>query len=532
MREILTKRWDYIIISMNSLCYTLAREKEASQRMEKEAILTVQNIYKDFGTVQALKDVSISFMPGKIHGLIGENGSGKSTLSSVISGIYPASSGNMFLNGKEYCPTSIIEGEKNGICMIVQEMGTIGGITTAANIFAGQENLFSKFGIVNKKAMTKAAQKALDDIGASDIDAGASIDEESFENRKIVEIARAMYHPVQVLIVDETTTALSQKGRTIIYKIMDKLRTEGKVVIFISHDLDELTEHCDVVTILRDGVYIDTLQKETIMPDTMRRLMVGRQIEEDYYRNDFEMFQPGKPVLSITGLCVDNTLKDISFDLHEGEILGIGGLTDSGMHDLGKLVFGIGKPDRGNVTFCADGECVKSPGVAIRHKMGYVSKNRDKESVLNQSDIQDNICLPSYDKIKKGCYISPAREKELATQQSTTLQIKMSSLRQLCGQLSGGNKQKVALAKWLGNDSDILIMDCPTRGIDVGVKAAIYKLMDEYRKSGKSILMISEELPELIGMSDRILILKEGKVTKEFTRDKKLAESDVIRHMI
>lgn len=175
---------------------------------------------------------------------------------------------------------------------------------------------------------------------------------------------------------------------------------------------------------------------------------------------------------------------------------------------------------------------MKSPGVAIRHKMGYVSKNRDKESVLNQSDIQDNICLPSYDKIKKGCYISPAREKELATQQSTTLQIKMSSLRQLCGQLSGGNKQKVALAKWLGNDSDILIMDCPTRGIDVGVKAAIYKLMDEYRKSGKSILMISEELPELIGMSDRILILKEGKVTKEFTRDKKLAESDVIRHMI
>lgn len=185
--------------------------------------------------------------------------------------------------------------------------------------------------------MTKAAQKALDDIGASDIDAGASIDEESFENRKIVEIARAMYHPVQVLIVDETTTALSQKGRTIIYKIMDKLRTEGKVVIFISHDLDELTEHCDVVTILRDGVYIDTLQKENIMPDTMRRLMVGRQIEEDYYRNDFEMFQPGKPVLSITGLCVDNTLKDISLISMKGKSLESGDLPTAGCTILGNL---------------------------------------------------------------------------------------------------------------------------------------------------------------------------------------------------
>ena len=500
--------------------------------MEKEAILCVKDICKNFGTVKALKSVSTSFYPGEIHGLIGENGSGKSTLSSVISGIYPPDGGSMSLNGQEYRPSSIIDGERHGICMIVQEMGTINGITVAANIFAGQEEKFSRFGIVNKKAMTEAAQKALENIGVSDICASAGIDEESFENRKIVEIARAMCHEVQVLIVDETTTALSQKGRTLIYALMDRLRREGKAVIFISHDLDELTEHCDTVTVLRDGVFIKTLSKEEINPGTMRQLMVGRQIDEDYYRNDYDNYLGKEAVLSVENLSAEHVLKNITFQLRAGEILGIGGLTDSGMHDLGKLAFAIGKADEGKVIFCKNGEAVTSPGRAIRHKIGYVSKNRDKESILNQSNIQDNICLPSYDKLKKGCYIAPSSEKKLAGEQSETLQIKMSSLKQLCGQLSGGNKQKVALAKWLGNDSDILILDCPTRGIDVGVKAAIYRLMDEYRKSGKAILMISEELPELIGMSDRILILKDGELVQEFQRAKDLTEADIIQYMI
>ncbi len=500
--------------------------------MKKEAILTVQDIRKNFGTVQALKGVSVAFYRGEIHGLIGENGSGKSTLSSVISGIYTSDGGKMFLEGKEYCPACIQDGEKRGIRMIVQEMGTIGGITVAANIFAGKEELFAKCGIVNKKAMVKEAQKALDAIGASDIQADGAIEEESFENRKIVEIARAMYQEAKVLIVDETTTALSQKGRKIIYDLMDRLRREGKAVIFISHDLDELEAHCDTVTVLRDGVFIQTLDKENIDPDTMRRLMVGRQIEEDYYRNDYGDSAAGEKILSVSELCMGTALKKVSFTLKKGEILGIGGLTDSGMHELGKLVFGIDRPDSGSVTYGADKIKINSPGKAIKHKMGYVSKNRDKESILNQSNILDNICLPSYDKIRKGCYISKKAEKALAEGESGRLQIKMSSLNQLCCQLSGGNKQKVALAKWLGNDSDILILDCPTRGIDVGVKAAIYKLMDTYRKSGKSILMISEELPELLGMSDRILILKDGVVTKEFNRSRDLTEADMIRYMI
>ena len=500
--------------------------------MKKEAILQVNGIYKSFGVVKALKDVSISFLPGEIHGLIGENGSGKSTLSSIISGIYSCNQGEMILDGKVYKPTSIMDGEKHGICMIVQEMGTIGGITVATNVFAGKEELFSRLGIVNRKAMNRAAQEALDKIGASYIKAENKIDEESFENRKIVEIARAMFNDVKVLIIDETTTALSQKGRELIYQIMDRLKDENKVVIFISHDLDELTEHCNTVTVLRDGVYIKTLHGEEIQPDVMRQLMIGREVQDNYYRDDYDDYRGGEDVITVENVCTEGGLKNVSFALKKGEILGIGGLTDSGMHDLGRTVFGLEKCEKGSVYLSSSSEKIQSPQKAIRHKIGYVSKNRDKESILNQSNIMDNICLPSYDKIKQGIYIAPKAEKNLAEQESNVLKIKMSSLKQLCGQLSGGNKQKVALAKWLGNDSDILILDCPTRGIDVGVKAAIYKLMDDYRKEGKSILMISEELPELIGMSDRILILKDGMISKEFDRSRDLTESEAIKYMI
>ena len=500
--------------------------------MKKEAILQVNGIYKSFGVVKALNDVSISFLPGEIHGLIGENGSGKSTLSSIISGIYSCNQGEMILDGKVYKPTSIMDGEKHGICMIVQEMGTIGGITVAANVFAGKEELFSRLGIVNRKAMNRAAQEALDKIGASYIKAENKIDEESFENRKIVEIARAMFNDVKVLIIDETTTALSQKGRELIYQIMDRLKDENKVVIFISHDLDELTEHCNTVTVLRDGVYIKTLHGEEIQPDVMRQLMIGREVQDNYYRDDYDDYRGGEDVITVENVCTEGGLKNVSFALKKGEILGIGGLTDSGMHDLGRTVFGLEKCEKGSVYLSSSSEKIQSPQKAIRHKIGYVSKNRDKESILNQSNIMDNICLPSYDKIKQGIYIAPKAEKNLAEQESNVLKIKMSSLKQLCGQLSGGNKQKVALAKWLGNDSDILILDCPTRGIDVGVKAAIYKLMDDYRKEGKSILMISEELPELIGMSDRILILKDGMISKEFDRSRDLTESEAIKYMI
>lgn len=498
--------------------------------MDRGAVLTVEGISKSFGIVQALSKVSVEFLEGEIHGLIGENGSGKSTLSSVITGVYKADEGQMFLSGDPYAPSGILESGKKGVCMIMQEMGTIGGISVAANIFAGKEHLFAKAGIVDKKKMITEAQKVLDDIGASEIRAEGNIDRQSFENRKIVEIARAMYEDVRVLIIDETTTALSQKGRSLIYDLMERLKKEKKVVIFISHDLDELAQRCDRITVLRDGVMISTLEKQEISPDNMRRLMVGRDVNDAYYRTDYGPVEDKEDVLTVEGVCKGDVLKNISFSVKKGEILGIGGLTDCGMHEMGRVIFGIEKPDYGSIK-CRN-KRITSPAQSIREKIGYVSKNRDKESILSLSSIKDNICLPSYDKIRKSVYVSPVAERKLAQEESEKLRIKMSSIQQLCSQLSGGNKQKVALAKWLGNESEILILDCPTRGIDVGVKAAIYKLMAEYREEGRSILMISEELPELLGMSDRILILKDGEIAKEYKRDRELTETDVIQYMI
>ncbi len=499
--------------------------------MEDKVVLSVSNITKTFGIVKALNQVSIDFRSGEIHGLIGENGSGKSTMASVITGVYRAEDGTMALDGQPYQPESVLDAAGQGICMIVQEMGTIDGISVAANVFAGKENLFAHLGIVRKKEMIRAAQNILDEIGASDIRAENPIGGESFENRKIVEIARAMYEDVKVMIVDETTTALSQKGREILYRLMSRLKDEGKTIIFISHDLDELTQLCDSVTILRDGNFVRDLKKEEITPDVMRKHMVGRDVQDDYYRTDQQKALTDQVVLEVEHVS-SSLLKDISLNLKKGEILGIGGLTDCGMHELGKVIFGIQAPKKGNVYAGEKRIRIRNPRTAIRQKIGYVSKNRDQESIMKLSNIRDNICLPSYDKIKKGCYVSPKAEETLAGRESNKLSIKMSSLDQLCIQLSGGNKQKVALAKWLGNDSDLLILDCPTRGIDVGVKAAIYQLMNQYKQSGKSILMISEELQELIGMSDRILILKEGALSGTFDRSPDLTENDLIQYMI
>ena len=499
--------------------------------MEEEYVLSVKEISKNFGVVQALTDVSVNFKRGEVHGLIGENGSGKSTLASIITGVYRADQGIMKLNGETYQPSSLIDAGKKGIAMIVQEMGSISGITAAANIFPGKENMFSRMGIVNKRKMEQEARKILDRIGASHIHAETVVDEYSFENRKIIEIARAVQEELQILIVDETTTALSQQGRDILYQLIKQLKKDDKTIIFISHDLDELTKYCDTVTVLRDGRYVCDLHKEEISPDKMRQLMVGRDMQDDYYRIDYKKPPKTKAVLSVDSL-TGKRLKNICLDLRKGEILGIGGLTDCGMHELGRMIFGIDRPDSGKVYTGESRTEITNPRMAIRHKIGYVSKNRDQESIMRLSNIRDNICLPSYDKLKKKFYISRKAENDLAERESQRLQVKMSSLDQLCIQLSGGNKQKVALAKWLGNESDILILDCPTRGIDVGVKAAIYQLMEQYIKDGKSIIMISEELPELIGMSDRIIILKEGIISGEFKRDPKLSESDIIKYMI
>lgn len=501
--------------------------------MNNELLLSARGVNKSFGSTRALIDVDVEIRRGEIRGLIGENGSGKSTFSSIVAGAQKEDSGTFVLKGEEYHPKSMVDAQHHGVSMIIQEMGTISGITVASNIFAGRLEEFQKFGLLNWKAINEAADKVLVDIGAPEIKSTMLIDQLNFEDRKIVEIARAVSTNPDLLIIDETTTALATKGRRLIYNLIKRMHDEDKAVLFISHDLDELMEVCNTITVLRDGVIIDTLDQSNMSIELMRKLMVGRELVGSYYRPDFDGTSSDEVVLEAKHISLRPYFKNVDLVLHKGEILGLGGLSDCGMHEIGKVLYGIEKPLTGEVVL-ANGKQVTDSVMAVENNMAYVSKDRDKESVILNASIQSNIVLPSLRSMKQKVtgLITPKSEKELADKQIEVMSIKCRNGKQLVKELSGGNKQKVVFSKWLGTDSDILILDCPTRGIDVGVKADMYKLMMDLKHQGKSIIMISEELLELIGMSDRMMLFKDGEFSKEFMRSESLSEKDVIEYII
>ena len=354
------------------------------------------------------------------------------------------------------------------------------------------------------------------------------------QSRKLVEIAKILAKNPDIFIVDETTTALSEDGRQILYKKMNDLKNQGKTVLFISHDLDEIMEKCDTLTVLRDGSIVANMTKEEFDPNLIKKYMIGREVKGDYYRADYTPSKEDKVLLKVKDLSYGNTLKNINLDLHAGEIIGIGGLSDCGMHVLGKAIFGSIKPSKGQVLTGPNLDIsVDSELVAMKNKIGYLPKDRDVEALALNDSIYNNISIASINNILKfKCVVSKKEEREIVKKQVDFLQIKCNSSFDYVRTLSGGNKQKVSLAKWLGNESRILILDCPTRGVDIGVKQFIYQLMIKLKNEGYAILMISEELPELIGMSDRLLIMKNGLISKEFLRSQDLKQEAVIEYMI
>lgn len=496
--------------------------------MGNELIFEAKDLCKNFGPTIALNHVDFKVYRGQITGLIGENGSGKSTITSIAAGMQPATSGEMFFKGQAHAPSTMIEGAELGIGMIVQEQGTVSGITVAQNIFLGEEKQFSKCGVVSKKAMNAEAKKALDAIGFDEVDPGMPIDMLNMQDRKLVEIAKTVYNKPEMLVVDETTTALSQKGREIIYNIMRKMRDENKAVVFISHDLEELMEVCDTLTVLRDGNIITTFDKENYEENAIKTAMIGREMTGDYYRSDLDGSCDKEVVLKADDITTGTgMLMNFSMELHKGEILGVGGLSHCGMHELGKALFGEEAVLSGSVIDVRTGDKITSARSALLHGYGYVSKNRDQEALVLQESIADNILSAGFDKLQKGPFLSPKDCREYVNKQKEALSIKCASIDQDVQYLSGGNKQKVVFGKWVGRDCDILILDCPTRGVDIGVKAAMYQLIYKMKQEGKSIVMISEELPELIGMCDRLLIIRDGVKAGEFAREE-LTDANMI----
>lgn len=497
-----------------------------------EVLVEVRDMCKNFGVTVALSHVDIVVRRGEILGLIGENGSGKSTVSSIIAGIQPATSGEMFFQGKPWKPASSVEAANNGIGMIVQEAGTIESITVAENIFLGNYKPFKRGPAIARSKMNAEAKKALEKVGITDIHPSIPARAYDMQERKLIEIAKVMYHDPQVLIIDETTTALSQSGRQLLYELMHRTAAEDKAVIFISHDLEELMEHCDTMTVLRDGVVIDSIPKEQFDANEIKHLMVGREIKGNYYRVDDDGYDD-KVVLQAEMVTTMKDLLCFNMELHKGEILGIGGLSNCGMHELGRALYGLDEVVYGQVRLTEKGCTINSAESAFNHGMGYVSKNRDTESLELNASIAANIQSTGYKKNRwLGPFISWKKEREYAAAQVKALSIKCIDMQQPVKAMSGGNKQKVVFGKWIADDADILILDCPTRGVDVGVKASMYQLIYDMKKKGKSIIMISEEMPELIGMSDRILIMKDGKQSGEFYRRDGYHEHQMIECMI
>ena len=499
----------------------------------KTPILEMKHIRKTFSSTIALGDVSFDVYPGEIRGLIGENGSGKSTISSIAAGMQKADSGEMVFHGQPWTPASMIDALSKGIGMIVQESGTIQGVSVAENIFLGEtEQFHGKLGTINRREMINAANKALRAIGVNNVSGDTPMEALDFQTRKLVEIAKVIMKDPEILVVDETTTALSQEGREILYKLIRDLRDDGKAVLFISHDLDEIIEVCDTLTVLRDGAIIRNFVKEEFDPDQIRTSMIGRELQGDYYRSEFTPSSLDEVAVEARHISYGSQLKDVSITVKRGEIVGIGGLSHCGMHPLGKIFFGALKPDAGTVV-TGKGVKISNEAVAMKMKFGYVSKDRDVESLSLSASIRDNIAVAGMEQYAVNNFlILGGREKAYVDKQIDSLSIKCAGRDQQVSQLSGGNKQKVVFGKWIGRGSEVLILDCPTRGVDIGVKRAMYQLMTELKNEGKSIIMISEELSELIGMSDRLIIMKDGEIAKEFSRSADLTDAEIIKYMI
>ena len=500
--------------------------------MEKKLLLHAEKIDKRFGPTHAVKEVSLDFYAGTIHALIGENGSGKSTFTNMLTGILPIGSGTFTLDGEQVAAKNQVDANHHGIAIVVQEMGTLSGLTVAENMFLGDEDQFIKNGLKNTVAMNKKAQELLDSYNLGYIKATSSIDNYDFEDRKLVEIVKSTWFEPKILVVDETTTALSEKGRTKLFEVMRHIREQGHCVIFISHDMAEVLRMSDTISILRDGDFIKTVEAADVTEDDLKTLMVGRQMDDHYYRTDYPDYSvapQGEVAVFVNNVSVPGQIEDVSFELHKGEILGIGGLSECGMHEVGKAIFGASYDRTGEVVL-ADGTHVNDINTAINSSIAYASKDREHESLLINDTIEDNITIPSMRDMGK--FLSDKRLHDFADKYAKMMSTKMVSVDQYVSALSGGNKQKVVLARWLGKQSDILVLDSPTRGIDIKVKAAIYALLEEMRNQNKAILIISEEIMELIGMCDRIYIMKDGKLNGQLFRSPELSEQDLISKMV
>lgn len=498
--------------------------------MSEEYVLQLQHIRKEYPGVVALKDVTLELKPGEILALIGENGAGKSTLIKCCSGAVIPTSGKIIVNGKEFTSMTPQLAAENGIAIIYQEFNNVKELSAAENLFLGRP--IKKGIVIDKAAMEREAAKAFEQLHIK-IDPKALMKNLTVGYQQMVEIAKAIQQNAKILIMDEPSAPLTSAEVESMFEVVERLRKEGVSIIYISHRLEEIYRLSDRIVVLRDGEYIKTLITKESHVQELIKLMVGRELTQTYPPRG-DCIDENEVILELKDV-TGNGDKNISLKVHKGEILGLGGLVGAGRTELAQMIFGAVKKQSGEIYFKGKEINPKSPREAIDIGIALVPEDRKRHGALLGVSIKNNINMPIYQRNSTLSVINSKVERETAEKYEKSMAIKTPSLQQLVKNLSGGNQQKVILAKWLAADAELIIVDEPTRGIDVGAKYEIYKLMNELvEKEGKAIIMISSEMEELMGMSDRIIVLSEGNMTgslekSEFSQETIMAYASAAR---
>ena len=480
-----------------------------------EPILQVKNISKVFPGVKALTDVSADFYPGEVHTLVGENGAGKSTLIKIISGVYTPTEGKVIFEGKEMNFTAPQQAIHAGIAVIHQELSIAKDLTVAQNVWLGRE-MRKKNGLLDKARMNKETQKILDfmkvNLKATEI-AGYL----NAAQQQMIEIAKVISQNAKLVVMDEPTSSLSEHEIDALFEQIRILKEKNVAIIYITHRLKELTEICERVTVLRDGCKVDTMMVADVTEKQIVASMVGREMG-DYYNK--HKHTPGKELLRVENLCQKDVFENVSFVVHAGEILGFSGLVGAGRTEVMEAIFGATKLDSGKLYLEGEEVHFSNPKEAIAHKIGFVTEDRRRTGLLLAKNIVENTSLPSLPAhSKKFGFVNKVWEKQMAKVYMDKLKVKAPDMYTVLRTLSGGNQQKVILGKWMAADSRILILDEPTRGIDVNARSEFYALMNDFVENGGAIIMISSEMPEIIGVADRVVVMREGRISGEVTAD-------------
>lgn len=492
--------------------------------MAQQPLLKMEHIHKRFPGVHALDDVHFEVLPGEIHALVGENGAGKSTLMKLLSGAYQRDSGTIFWKGMAIEVENPRKAQDLGISTIYQELMLTPDLTVAENIFLGREPAQS-FGRVDQKTMFAESRRLLDMLDMP-LDPHTPVKRLSIAQQQMVEVAKALSQKAQLIIMDEPTSSLTDHETEMLFSVSRNLKEQGVSIVFISHRLEEVFQICDRCTVLRDGQYVASANVADISKDDMIQWMVGRQLGNIFVKEEAQI---GETILEVEHLTTD-MLQDITFSLARGEILGFAGLVGAGRTEVMRAIFGVDKHQRGKIIIKGQEVHIHSPEHAIKHKMGFVPEDRKQQALFLGLTVRENISSACMKKVcKEGVVIRDAIEQDIAKRFVETLDIRTPGLEQQVMNLSGGNQQKVVISKWLATEPEILIVDEPTRGIDVGSKKEIHSLLSHLAQQGIGIIMISSELPEIIGMSDRVVVMHEGRISGILEKKDDMTQEQIMR---